>query len=67
MRLRLRPILIAGALVGVPLAALTWPSDADWIPVQKAGADITDVCGDHGVGGGWLDGIGDSANPAAFY
>src|SRR5206468_4121767 len=46
--------------------AATWPASTDWVPVQYASADLTDVCNDVS-GNDWWDIGGDSSNPAAYY
>ena len=67
---RLRTIAALGAGFAVVLAArasaaLTFPQDAQWIPLTCNGQVVTDVAGE--VQPPAIDVVGDAANPAAYF
>ncbi|MCB9765409.1 MAG: hypothetical protein H6739_36885 [Alphaproteobacteria bacterium] len=61
-----RALPVALLALCVPRAALAWPADADWDPVQDFGADLVDPCGDVN-GNSWWDIVGDASDPAGYY
>jgi Cys-rich repeat protein len=70
LRMGLRDVVTLGAGLAVVLAsqtarALSFPQDAQWVPLTCNGQVVTDVAGE--VQPPAIDAVGDAADPAAYF